>query len=223
MKPNLSLVSVLIAALFASGCTSQEVRTQTPIDSKHPWVVQLPQEMVQEHDCTTIWICSLVNVTASTSCDHLVFDFEIIDAVSRETVVPQAQSYWGFIPKGLTQVEFGFNNPILQSTAFSKPIATCLDYLPEPDVISSMQNFRKTFCDGDWEEACSKNSVSGWEIENFYESEFPIELQREKASNTYRAPKDFSISGYTVICEDGWVSQSGGKQGACSSHGGIAD
>lgn len=29
-------------------------------------------------------------------------------------------------------------------------------------------------------------------------------------------------SGYTVICRDGWVSQSGGKQGACSSHGGIA-
>jgi len=28
-------------------------------------------------------------------------------------------------------------------------------------------------------------------------------------------------SGYTVICADGWVSQSGGIQGACSSHGGY--
>jgi len=27
--------------------------------------------------------------------------------------------------------------------------------------------------------------------------------------------------GYTVVCADGWVSQSGGIQGACSSHGGI--
>jgi len=29
-------------------------------------------------------------------------------------------------------------------------------------------------------------------------------------------------SGYSVMCRDGWVSNSGGKQGACSSHGGIA-
>ncbi|KRE73739.1 hypothetical protein ASG77_20910 [Arthrobacter sp. Soil762] len=30
-----------------------------------------------------------------------------------------------------------------------------------------------------------------------------------------------SISGYDVVCADGWVSSSGGKQGACSHHGGI--
>ncbi|MFC9352836.1 hypothetical protein [Arthrobacter sp. NPDC057013] len=28
-------------------------------------------------------------------------------------------------------------------------------------------------------------------------------------------------SGYTVVCSDGWVSHSGGRQGACSHHGGI--
>lgn len=28
-------------------------------------------------------------------------------------------------------------------------------------------------------------------------------------------------SGYPVTCADGWVSQSGGRQGACSHHGGI--
>lgn len=28
-------------------------------------------------------------------------------------------------------------------------------------------------------------------------------------------------SGYNVTCADGWVSSSGGKQGACSHHGGI--
>lgn len=28
-------------------------------------------------------------------------------------------------------------------------------------------------------------------------------------------------SGYDVVCSDGWVSSSGGKQGACSHHGGI--
>ena len=27
--------------------------------------------------------------------------------------------------------------------------------------------------------------------------------------------------GYTVTCSDGWSSSSGGKQGACSSHGGV--
>jgi hypothetical protein len=28
-------------------------------------------------------------------------------------------------------------------------------------------------------------------------------------------------SGYTVVCRDGWVSQSGGRPGACSHHGGV--
>ena len=30
-------------------------------------------------------------------------------------------------------------------------------------------------------------------------------------------------TGYRVRCADGWISNSGGKQGACSHHGGIAD
>lgn len=30
-----------------------------------------------------------------------------------------------------------------------------------------------------------------------------------------------SSSGYSVVCADGWVSSSGGKQGACSHHGGT--
>lgn len=30
-----------------------------------------------------------------------------------------------------------------------------------------------------------------------------------------------SSSGYNVVCADGWVSSSGGKQGACSHHGGT--
>ncbi len=28
-------------------------------------------------------------------------------------------------------------------------------------------------------------------------------------------------TGYMVVCKDGWISYSGGKQGACSHHGGI--
>lgn len=31
-----------------------------------------------------------------------------------------------------------------------------------------------------------------------------------------------SGSGYSVTCADGWISSSGGKQGACSSHGGVS-
>jgi hypothetical protein len=29
-------------------------------------------------------------------------------------------------------------------------------------------------------------------------------------------------NGYVVVCRDGWISHSGGIQGACSSHGGEA-
>jgi len=223
VKKFLTLAYLLLASLVFSGCTVQEVRTQTPIDPKHPWVVQIPSELVQNEECGTLWICSFVNVTSSTRCEHLVFDFEIIDAVTRETVVPQARSYWGYIPEGLSQVEYGFNNPLLQSTAFSKPIATCLDSLPTPDVISSLQTFAPSFCESDWLAACSKHSISGWEVENLYATQFPIEVQRDNNLQSYNPPEDFSMSGYTVICEDGWVSQSGGKQGACSHHGGVAD
>jgi len=224
MKRILTLASILAASLLLTGCTVQEVRSQTPIDPKHPWVVQLPNEAVQEHECSTIWICSLVNVTASTSCEHLVFDFEIIDAESRETVVSGARSYWGYLPQGLTQVEYGFNNPVLQSTAFSKPVATCLESRPDLSVLSSMQDFDPSFCNKDWKEACRSTSVSGWEIENLYATKFPIEIQKSSIpSRSFNLPSDYSGSGYTVICEDGWVSQSGGKQGACSSHGGVAD
>jgi len=29
------------------------------------------------------------------------------------------------------------------------------------------------------------------------------------------------FNGYVVTCADGWISHSGGRQGACSHHGGI--
>jgi hypothetical protein len=29
-------------------------------------------------------------------------------------------------------------------------------------------------------------------------------------------------TGYIVVCKDGWISHSGGRQGACSHHGGVA-
>jgi hypothetical protein len=224
MKKFSTALLTLLLSISVTSCAVQETRTQTPIDPKHPWVVQLPQEVIQNHECTTIWICSLVNVTASASCEHLVFDFEIIDAASRETVVSGARSYWGYLPKGLTQVEFGFNNPILQSTAFSKPVASCLDSRPELTVLSSMQDFEPSFCKQDWVDACTSSSASGWELEDMYKLQFPIEIQKTiLPSRSYTLPSDFSGSGYTVICEDGWISQSGGKQGACSSHGGVAD
>jgi len=53
--------------------------------------------------------------------------------------------------------------------------------------------------------------------------------QRVKAQRSvYRAPARTTYrtyyrrsTGYAVTCRDGWVSYSGGKQGACSSHGGV--
>ena len=40
---------------------------------------------------------------------------------------------------------------------------------------------------------------------------------------TFRRPQiQGGRSGYTVTCNDGSVSQSGGKQGACSHHGGVS-
>jgi hypothetical protein len=41
------------------------------------------------------------------------------------------------------------------------------------------------------------------------------------AAPVYYPVPAYHQPGYTVICRDGWVSHSGGIQGACSHHGGV--
>lgn len=48
----------------------------------------------------------------------------------------------------------------------------------------------------------------------------------ETSYNAPSAPAQFQVpaqqgDGYRVTCADGWVSASGGEQGACSHHGGV--
>lgn len=213
MKKFIQLVLAVITLASLTACQTIVVRPQSQIDPEHPWVVQLDSQTVSDHSCGTIWICQPVNVTASEACDHLVFDFKISDSSNGSVLVANARSYWGKIPVGLSTVEFGYNNPIFKQTSFSSPEATCLSKAPIAPALKSMQAFPLSFCEEGLELGCSAFSKTAWEFEGM--------MRQEDAGSGFGTPSDGT--GYEVICEDGWVSQSGGIQGACSHHGGVAN
>jgi hypothetical protein len=49
----------------------------------------------------------------------------------------------------------------------------------------------------------------------------PRYVDRGSLSGSGGGPYGPQYNGYTVVCADGWISHSGGRQGACSHHGGI--
>jgi hypothetical protein len=207
-------ISILAFIFLASvsACQAVVVRPQTQIDPAHPWVVPLDQEAAPNYSCETIWICQPVNITASVACDYLVFDFTITNTATNEVLVRNARSYWGAVPAGLTQVEFGYNNAVFNQTSFSTPVATCLDKQPDEQTLKSLQEFPSSFCEKGIEYGCSASSLTAWELDR---------MSREAES---KEGSDYTGgSGYEVTCEDGWISESGGIQGACSHHGGVAD
>lgn len=211
---KLALLFIAIVSAFSlSACQGTVVRPQSQIDPKRPWVVQLGTKTVADYNCETVWACQPVNITASEACDYLVFDFQITDTATGKLLVPNARSYWGAIDSGLHQVEYGYNNPIFKATSFSKPIATCLKSAPNKQVKDSLQAFPDAFCEKGLELGCSANSITAWELE---------ELANEDQGGAGSSGGDGG-AGYSVVCEDGWVSESEGIQGACSHHGGIAD
>ncbi len=212
MKRTKSLIAGVLLALFLSGCSVGESRTFTPIDSSQPEVTIYDNETNQAHDCSVIWGCVFGNITASEPCAAVEFTFDVIDPETQDVLVKNAKSYWSSVKAGITEVEWGLNNDIPKAVNFTKPTATCLKEKPNPVLASSMANFPASFCEGDFKASCSAQSLSGWEVRK-------RRLQQEAVENFQDLEPTY---GYTVVCNDGWVSESGGIQGACSHHGGVS-
>ncbi len=51
--------------------------------------------------------------------------------------------------------------------------------------------------------------------------ELPLSPPVTQAPLPTTAPFAGTGSGHPVVCSDGWISQSGGRRGACSHHGGV--
>jgi hypothetical protein len=212
MRKFLGFHAFLLFVGVVSGCSAVDSRSFTSIDSSHPEVTIYDNATIQELDCSVIWTCVFGNITASEPCAALEFTFDVIDPATKSALVHSAKSYWGSIGSGITEVEWGINNYIPKAVNFSKPIATCLQDKPDPVLAKSMANFPSSFCDGDFRSSCSAQSLSGWELR-----------QKRLAQEAVKNFKDLEPTyGYTVLCNDGWVSESGGLQGACSHHGGVS-
>lgn len=201
-----------ILTMLLAGCSVQPQRTFTPIEAPHPVVVPYDGAKVANLDCSVIWSCSFGNLTSSQNCEAVMFTFDVTDPESGETLVKGATSYWKSVRAGATEVEWGVNNDIPKPQKFSIPIATCLTEPPNPVFATSLSNFPASFCDGDFKGSCSAQSLSGWEMRQ-------IRLKQEAIVGF---SDEESTHGYTILCSDGWVSESGGIQGACSHHGGVA-
>lgn len=210
-KLKLSL-AVIATGILLAGCSVQSARTFTPMDPQHPEVTVYDNATIQAHDCSVIWGCVFGNVTAPEPCEGIEFAFDVTDTETGEVLASQTKSYWGKVKAGVTEVEWGINNDIPKAVSYSKPTATCLPEKPNPAVATSMASLPASFCEGDFKASCSAQSLSGWELRR-------IRLEQEAKDNFVDLDPS---NGYTVLCNDGWVSESGGIQGACSHHGGVA-
>jgi hypothetical protein len=213
MMPRFKIsFALLVSIALLSGCSAESARTFTPMDPLHPEVTVYDNATVQAHTCSVIWACVFGNVTAPEPCEGIEFAFDVLDSESGKVLASQTKSYWGKVKAGVTDVEWGINNALPKSVSFSKPSATCLTEKPNPEVAKSMATLPASFCEGDSKSYCSAESPSGWELRR-------IRLEQEAKDNFVDLDPG---NGYTVLCNDGWVSESGGIQGACSHHGGVA-
>ena len=156
--------------------------------------------------CVKYWNCTFVEVNSPTYCSALKLDFNIINGETQAKVV-DATSYSGEIYASVpTYVELGFNNLIEKEVLFSFPLVSCTEPLPLASWETGMYDLPSGFCDFDYPSLCSRSGVTA-----------------QRWTSTGGTDTGWYEGGSTVLCNDGWISNSGGKQGACSSHGGVAD
>jgi hypothetical protein len=202
----LALLTLSVTSLIPSQNSSSYSPENLEENSKSIEVSWLSPEDQNLVSCTKYWNCTFVEVTSPSYCSALKLNFSILNGNTQAHVVA-ATSYSGEIYASTpTFVELGFNNLIEKEVLFSFPLVSCT----EPLVLSSwetgMYDFPSSFCDSEYPMLCSKTGVTA-----------------QTWTSTDETDLYWNGGGSTVLCNDGWISNSGGKQGACSSHGGVAD
>jgi hypothetical protein len=210
MRALLKLGFVVFASLFLAGCSSNLPQSYAPLPPAAPTVTAYSQEQIDAHDCSVIYLCVVGYLTTSEACVAVEFEFNVLDHKNSAILVDGAKSYWGSVPSGVTEVEWGVNNGVTGSISYTPPVAKCLTETPNYQVARAVFDFPNGYCDGRPSAACSSVAMTGWE------------LDQHASGGTNEPWGNGGGNGYTVICNDGWVSESGGLQGACSHHGGVS-
>ncbi len=203
-------VSAVVLVLSLAGCASTSMGSQSTVEPANPILTTYSQEMINAHHCTEIYRCVLGNVAVAEPCTALEFEFDVLNPETSEVLVKGAKSYWGSVGVGLTDVEWGVNNAVSKAMTYSVPEVKCLTEKPDDLVARAVYDFPDGYCEGLGIGACTSFAMTGWEIDQY------------NAGTTTDPWGAGSGDGYTVVCNDGWVSQAGGKQGACSHHGGVS-
>lgn len=203
-------VLVIFTSLVLAGCSSSYQETYATLEPAAPSVTTYSQEQINAHECGVIYVCVAGSVTTSEACAALEFTFNVLDLKTSAILVAGAKSYWSAVNAGTTAVEWGVNNAITGKIQYTAPVAKCLSKKPNYRIARAVFDFPKGYCSGRPIFACSSAAMTGWEID-------------EHNSDSTTVPGGSSGgNGYTVVCNDGWVSESGGIQGACSRHGGVS-
>ena len=203
-------VTAFVLVLSLAGCASAISESQSAVEPANPILTTYSQEKINAYQCTEIYRCVIGNVAVSTPCTALEFQFDVLNSKTSEVLVKGAKSYWGYVGVGLTDVEWGVNNAVSKAMTYSVPVVKCLTEEPDALVARAVYDFPDGYCEGLGVGACTSFAMTGWEIDQY------------NAGTTSDPWGSGSGDGYTVVCNDGWVSESGGIQGACSHHGGVS-
>lgn len=207
---GISLIGTLVAAQLENNSTltsSSAISSPPGLDDYESVEVSwLSSEDASNHLCTEFYVCVPLQFFLPEACGLVEFRYLILDPESQEAIA-SAYSYFSFPEVGTNFAEVGLNNLISEQVLVSLPSAVCLDSLSfAPPSSSGLYNLPSKFCSQTGKAYCRSTSISAQQL--LYEQGEPW-----TGSGSY--------GGYAIRCKDGWISYSGGKQGACSSHGGI--
>jgi hypothetical protein len=184
---------------FSSGVKSETT-------AKNIEVAWVSSDAENKLSCAKYWNCTFVEVTSASYCSALKLDFSVLDGKTQARLV-DATSYSPEIYANTPSfIELGFNNLLEKNVLFSFPLVSCTEPLLVASWETGMYNFPTNYCDDEYPSLCTSTGV-------------PAQDWPSGGGGSL----DWYGGGTTVLCNDGWVSNSGGKQGACSSHGGVAD
>ena len=162
-------------------------------------------------------ICWNAEVVSAQRCQAIVGTFDI--EYSSGSVVDSgilAAANTGLAPGEPKVIQFGSPTPIVQTDNLQVEAVRfdCLD-----KKIADTADYAINFSQIDANDILCENQNCQLASSNLSEFEKLVELlSKLNGSSGYSGG-----TGYTVRCADGWISNSGGKQGACSWHGGVAD
>ena len=162
-------------------------------------------------------LCWHAEVVSERRCQALVgtFNVEYQNGSLVDSGVKSAVNV-GLAPGEPKVIQFGSPTPIVKfdDLQIAAVRFDCLD-----EKIADPAEYAIKFSQIDANDILCENQNCALATQN--QSEFDRLVELLSKLNGYSGSS--GGSGYPVRCADGWISNSGGKQGACSWHGGIAD